>query len=156
MPAKYTMRMAEKQELPKPTHPMAEWGKDHWNTFAYIESICVDYPDGIGKPDHRSIQCNTNRHPGLVTMHPFTGKPREGANYGIRLKDKTLPGPDYDEWDCIDDMAAEGLVRNVGTGLYPQYTMTDKGCEMAAKLRKHKSNGGQFSNFDVSKENENQ
>ena len=46
------------------------------------------------------------------------------------------------------------LVENVVTGLYPQHTMADKGCEMAAKLRKHKSNGGQLSNFDVSKENE--
>ena len=58
-----------------------------------------------------------------------------------------LPGPDYDEWDCLEDAEAEGLIENVGTGINPIYRMTDRGNEVAGLLRSHKSNGGSFSNF---------
>ena len=87
--AKYAMGMAEKQELPEPKYPMKQWGRDHWSTFAYIEGICVDYPDKIGKPDHRKIQCNANRH-------PWPGQPAIHNIITDVLKFKTMRGmPDF-------------------------------------------------------------
>ena len=77
----------------------------------------------------------------------MTGKPRDGSAYGIRLFDRELPGADYDEWDCIDDIEAEKLIELKGTGINPCFTMTDKGHEMITKLLKHKSTGGNFSDF---------
>lgn len=126
--------------------PMTEWGKDHWSVFAYIENRCVDAIGGIGRPDLRHVQCNVNRHPGLVS-YSLLGSPHDGADHGIRLKDRELPGPDYDEWDCIDDMEHAGLLEHVGTGINPAYKMTPLGSEVIAALRKHKANGGNFASF---------
>lgn len=125
--------------------PIEQWGRDHWSTFAYIETVCVERVIGI--PDRRKIQTNHNRHPHLIHHHSHTPE-LDGARYGIRLKDGvTLPGPDYDEWDCLDDMEEAGLIVDVGTGINPAYRMTEKGCEIAAQLRKHKAMGGQYAEF---------
>ena len=82
--------------------PIEQWGRDHWSTFTYIETVCVEIVIGI--PGRRKIQTNHNRHPRLIHFHSHASE-LDGARYGIRLKDGvTLPGPDYDEWDCLDDM----------------------------------------------------
>ena len=125
--------------------PIDQWGRDHWSAFAYIEAICVER--GYCVPDRRKIQTNHNRHPHLAYYHD---KELDGAQYGIRLKGGvTLPGPDYDEWDCLDDMEEAGLMVDVGTGINPAYRMTEKGCDVAAQLRKHKAMGGQYAGFTV-------
>ena len=41
--------------------------------------------------------------------------PPDGACFGIRLAGGvTLPGPDYNEWDCLADAEHEGLITSVG------------------------------------------
>ena len=131
----------------EPGIEMSRWGKDHWSVFAYIESLCVDYPDGIARPDRRRMQTNPARHPGLVGVMTV-GTVLDATEYGIRLAGgKELPGAYYDEWDCIDDLEWYGLVRSMGTGINPEYRMTEKGMCMAAQLRTHKANGGQYANF---------
>ena len=106
----------------------------------------------IGIPDCRKIQTNHNRHPHLAYYHD---RELDGAQYGIRLKDGvTRPGPDYDEWDCIDDMEEAGLIVDVVTGINPAYRMTEKGCDVAAQLRKHKAMGGQYAQFTIRTEPE--
>lgn len=127
--------------------PMSRWGKDHWSTFAYVETLCVDSPDGMGIPNHQRVQTNYDRHPGLaVSIH---GENHDGARHGIRLAGGVeMPGPAYDEWDCIDDMEAEGLLANVGTGVNPAYRLTEKGMIVAGQLRAHKARGGRYADFE--------
>lgn len=124
--------------------PIEKWGKDHWSTFAYIETVCVDFK---GIPDRRRVMCNPKRHPNLVGFMPMGGM-LDGSKYPIRLfggEEKF----DYDEWDCIDDMEREGLLQNIGTSTNPKFRMTDYGYDVIRKLREHKSNGGRFASFKL-------
>lgn len=117
--------------------PMKDWGRDHWGVFLYIEDVCVNRR---GVPDLRRIQANENRHPGLMGITP-AGTFLDGAKFGIRLAGgRELPGPDYDEWDCIDDLEREGLIEEVGTILHPLFKMTEKGNKIASKRRVDKAN----------------
>ena len=130
---------------PQPGKPIPPdvWGRDHWSTFAYIETRCVDHN---GEPAKQHVQANKNRHPHHLQSH--LGLDLDGAKYPIRLRDGfEIPGPEYDEWDCIDDMIAAGLLEGIGTGLYPVYRLTDLGKTVAGLLRGHKSDGGTFSTF---------
>ena len=132
---------------------MERWGRDHWSVLALVESWCVEGvggTPGYGKPDFRKIQTNMNRHAGVLSYDPIFGQPEDGAHYGIRLRDGTeLAGPEYDEWDCLDDAEREGLIENVGTGFNPVFKMTDRGNMVFGLLRSHKANGGSFGTFDV-------
>ena len=128
--------------------PIEKWGKDHWSVLLYIESICVDGVKGIGKPDLRRIQANLNRHPGLLVNMDVDGTPMDGAKYGIRLAGgKELPGPDYDEWDCVRDLECYGLVESLGTGVNPLFKMTERGNGLAADIRKWRTGGGTLATF---------
>lgn len=143
----YTMTVQKDEEPVPAKYPMSQWGKDHWSTFAYIETLCVDSIDGIGTPDHRRVQTNSNRHPAL-DGNAYNILPCRGEDYSIRLTGgKEIPGPDYDEWDCIDDMISEGLLLHVGTGINPAYRLTKKGTDIIGKLREWKVNGGMFGTF---------
>ena len=123
----------------------ARWGKDHWSVFAYVETCVVDQN---GLLDRRRVQANLNRHPhfagGLAS-----GSQIDGAAYPIRLRNgETLPGPDYDEWDCIDDLELHGLVENIGTGLNRCYRLTFLGENLAGQVRAHKGRGKGFGTFE--------
>jgi len=106
--------------------PMALWGKDHWSTLAYLETRVVDQ---AGKPDLRHLRCDPRRHPGL-------GNGQDGGAYPTRLNDGTTR-EHHDDWDCIDDMVAEGLVVWEGTGVNPVFRLTDLGWQVAGQLRRH-------------------
>lgn len=129
-------------EITKHGVPMGKWGKDHWSLLAYIEAVCVDSIKGIGKPNAHRVQTNHNRH-------PLMGNPFDGAEFGIRLKGgEELPGPDYDEWDCFDDLETVGLIQNLGSGLHRAYKFTNFGNIIVGQLRKHKTEGGNFAEFE--------
>ena len=128
--------------------PLELWGKDHWSTLGYMETVCVDYN---GLPELRMVQCNPARHPQYVAYMPITAQPMDGSKYEIRLAfGKSIPGPDYDEWDCIEDMVSLGLLEDVGFNMTPQYRMTPLGNEVVSKLRSHKAAGGSFGSFHLS------
>ena len=129
------------------TVPIEKWGRDHWSTFAYIETLCVEGSDAIGVPSLQKMQCNADRHPELATFG-LLGTFNDGSAYAIRLADgEEIPGPDYDDWDCVDDMEAEQLLVRVGTGVHPAYTLTDRGKMIAGQLRSHKASGGNWATF---------
>ena len=80
--------------------------------------------------------------------------------WGTRLKgfaidknyeviDKSLRLPNHDDLDCFDDLENAGLIENLGTGLNPAAKLTKKGFAIASELRKHKADGGSFSNFKL-------
>ena len=117
------------------------WGKDHWSTFAYLETKCVNDPKGLGKPNPLQIQTNHNRHPHMGNHH-------DGSGHSIRLKGGVeLPGSDYDEWDCLDDAERLCLIENVGSGINRLYKFTEFGMKIAGQLRAHKMRGGNFADF---------
>lgn len=57
--------------------------------------------------------------------------------------------PDHDDYACLDDFEAAGLVQNVGSGANPRLWLTDKGWKMAGRLRRHKAEGGQWASFNA-------
>ena len=82
----------------------------------------------------------------------FPTRALEGSHYPTRLKEGEVK--DHDDWDCVDDAIEEGLVEDVGTGLNRAYKFTKLGKNAMAKLREFKQEGGQFSNFVFSREDE--
>lgn len=92
------------------------WGKDHWSLLAYVESVCVD---GHGEIDLRRMRCDADRHPGYAVRQGFDDNSHK--KYSTRLQDGELQ--DHDDWDCLDDLEAAGLVEDVGFTMQPRYTV---------------------------------
>lgn len=128
---------------------LEEFGKDHWSTFAYIETVCVDQK---GRPSLDRMRCNMNRHPGLVgaTVNRF-GTAKWKPEYSTRLKGhfqtpNQING--HDDHDCADDLERAGLIKVKGSGIHPVYEMTKLGIQVASMLREHKAKGRNFADFD--------
>ncbi len=133
-----TVRRFEEREVLKPAATLATFGKDHWSTFAYVETRIVDYG---GVPDRRHMRCHGDRHPLLALPE------QDGRGYPTILRGGAELAH-HDDWDCLDDLEREGLLRNVGSGVNPRYELTDSGREVAARLRAHKAAGGNFATFE--------
>lgn len=115
---------------------MAAFGKDHWSTFAYVETLCVD---GNGTPDNRRMRC-------IDARHPLYGHGHDASAYPTRLKDnKTIAG--HDDWDCVLDLINVGLLEAVGSEMNPRFAMTPRGFVVAGLLRRWKASGGNFASF---------
>ena len=113
-------------EVKRPVAP-ALWGSDHLSTLLYLESRAVDYE---GRLDKRHMRCDPRRHPGHAHDGTAMGPPSPTRLYGgVEL-------PDHDDWDCIDDLEAERLVSDVGTGLNPRPVLTDRGWNVVHALRR--------------------
>lgn len=130
--------------------PIEQWGADHWSTFAYLETCIVD---GLGIIDNRKMRCNPKLHREFVNI--ICGELSDGSRYPTRLKDEEIG--DHDDWSCLEDMVAAGLVeaqwRDNGEmfgGAAAKVELTDKGWAVASQLREHKGRGGKFSKFVVS------
>lgn len=124
----------------KPSVPVEQWGKDHWSTFAYLETRAVDYKGVI---NHEHMRCDSDRHPGLANSANRLGG---GKKYPTRLKNGAEKS-DHDDWDCFEDLISVGLVTWEGTGMLPIVAFTDKGRVLAGRLRAFKAEGGNFAEF---------
>ena len=139
--------------------PPESWGKDHWSTLAYLECRIVDHR---GRIEHDHMRCDPDRHPIMY------GAKRRGLMFGSDQKYPTrLRGgvdlADHDDYDCLDDFIAFGLVEVdmptvpgsvLVTGLVEAelmtratYRLTELGQRVAAELRAHKGGGGNFAGF---------
>jgi hypothetical protein len=96
--------------------PMARWGKDHWTTFAYVETRWVDYG---GMLNHDQMRCDRKRHPAFFAARPRAfGADNDGAKYETRLKtEQPVDGRwgfvalfGHDDYDCLADAIREGLI----------------------------------------------
>lgn len=114
--------------------PIDQWSIDHWSTLLYIESRIVDHK---GYVDHRQLRAHPKIHPQFAHQKDAPG---------TRIHPNKIVHP-HDDWSCIEDMIAEGLVEWGGTGTDPQFSLTDRGHRAAASLRKHRSRGGQYKDF---------
>lgn len=128
-------------KIPRPI-PIEMWGKDHWSTFAYIETRCVDYR---GIPELCRMRCDQDIHPALRDgrMPAVLAKKK----YPTRLKHGGTVD-DHDDWSCTEDMEAFDLLEQRGTGIHQIFVLTEKGKDIAAQLRAHKMDGGSFVSFN--------
>lgn len=135
--------------------PMERWGKDHWSTFAYLETVATDRDGHI---DRQRMRCNARLHRELANVSPWNSLV-DGGEYPTRLIDGNLEK--HDDWSCVEDMVAAGLVRAFfrqenydrafgNTEAYIE--LTDEGWRIAAELRQHKAQGGVYHGFRPVKE----
>lgn len=135
--------------------PMNLWGKDHWTTLAYIETVMVDCG---GFQIGRDARMKSNRRHFRVMAEQCPKPKRVGANPGLaivmqnehstKLNDgSTIYG--HDDWCCIQDMAEAGLLTLHQHEIEPGVVIhfSELGREVANKLREHKASGGNFAAF---------
>jgi hypothetical protein len=134
------------------TIPIEKFGKDHWSLLAFIECLCVDNNGNVDDANKMRMRCNEQTHPQYLV------RPRGGLwspKYGTRLKgffdkyDPKLQLPKHDDWNCVEDLEAGGLVKRIGTGINPVFELTIIGKAIATKLREHKASGGMFATFNL-------
>ena len=78
-----------------------KWGKDHWSTFAYVETLAVDGGnDGIAIPDNCKMRTNEKTHPYLVGSTGYITDAFNGSGYPTRLKEGQIEGlvRDWVKW----------------------------------------------------------
>jgi hypothetical protein len=109
--------------------PVDRFGRDHHSTLLYIETRCVDHG---GKVIDENLRCDPKRHPG----HGHNG--RWDPKYGTRLVDNTVLSA-HDDWDCIDDLEAAGLIERHGSTINPIFRLTTAGYAMASTLRRDRA-----------------
>lgn len=137
---------------------MGAWGKDHWSTLAYIETVMVECGGFQIGLDARMR--SNRRH--LRVMHQQCPRPKRAAgrdssltvamdpNGGSRLRDGSTV-PNHDDWMCVQDMAYAGLFTVGPADVEPGETLhlSTLGRQVASQLREHKAAGGQFADFSV-------
>lgn len=89
--------------------PMKHFTKDHWSLLAYVGHCVEDNGGGTGHLALEKLRCNEKSHPLLAG--PYTGRWQD--EYTTRIKAGETQG--HDDWDCLDDLEAEGLVYVVST-----------------------------------------
>ena len=131
--------------------PMDQWGKDHWSTLAYLETRAVE---GGGVINNRQMRCDARLHREFAHMgldHSIVG----GGKYPTLLKD-SRELENHDDWSCLEDMVAGGLIAAWYRVKYPnrafansiaKIKLTELGWWIVGQLRIHKANGGQFAAF---------
>lgn len=136
-----------------PPRTIDTFGKDHWSTFAYADSVCAGQ-DGI--PNRDRMRCNHHRHlhlAGPITLQSATlGVFDVKGRYRYHTRTRNGELREHDDWDCIDDLVDAGLMCNTGTTINPCWLITEAGLRVVAKLRAHKQAGGTFSSFTVTTE----
>ena len=85
----------------------SNWGKDHWSTLAYIDTICVEKAGAMVAPDPK-MRCNNRRHRHLI--------PRVWGGwedkYSSSLRDGSI-AVGHDDWDCVQDLVEFGFLKCV-------------------------------------------
>lgn len=141
----FTLQRAEPSEQRElPSVPVEKFGKDHWSAFGYIECRIVD---NEGIPDRNHLRCDPDRHPGLGGSRIDYTSSQGKKKYPTRLAGDNEFLPDHDDWDCLYDLEAVGLLNDIGTGVNPVFRLTELGHTVAAALRKHKAEGKMFATF---------
>lgn len=146
--------------------PVNLFGKDHWSTLAYIETVMTDLGgfqvgfDPRMRQNRRSYRVMTEQcpKPRRATMANAMQWGGWDNKYSTVLKDKTMI-ENHDDWACVQDMAEAGFLEVFDTT--KKRTATAADCEPGTllhlsplgratsnKLREHKAGGGTFSNFE--------
>lgn len=136
--------------------PMSHWGKDHWSTLAYAETVMTDCGgfqvgvDGRMRSGRRNFRVMTQGCPKPKRAGGGAAAPAVVMEPGhsTKLKDgQCVTG--HDDWSCIQDMAAEGLFNCGPDDVEPGVilSLSDKGTKILNALREFKRGGGQYAAF---------
>jgi len=139
--------------LPDGYVPVALFGKDHWSTLAYMETVMVECAGFEVGFDPRMRQNRRNYrvmweqvpHPKRVDSRSARGMVMD-LKYSTKMKDGSVV-QGHDDWSCVQDMANAGFLTAVvepGKVLH----LTPLGRKMSDELRAHKRAGGSFGNFN--------
>jgi hypothetical protein len=123
--------------------PIEKFGKDHWSTLLYVKARAVDFK-GLLEMDR--MRTDLSRHPQYAT--PLKIQAGGTKKYPTRLSsgEKLL---DHDDWECLDDLVAAGLLVSTGTGIHPAYQPTLRGWEIVSRLRQRLATGNRnYAGFD--------
>lgn len=147
--------------------PISAWSKDHWSTLGYIETVMVEM-SGIFQIgfDPRMRQYRRNFRV-MAQQCPKPARPKEtSVDQGIvmTLENSTVLNDGsivrgHDDWDCLQDMADEGLFQtesgdtkldqaDIEPGV--KIRLSEKGIALCAALRAHKMTpNGTYKNFSA-------
>jgi hypothetical protein len=140
--------------------PIERFGKDHWSTLAYAESVmmeCAGFQIGFDprmrqNRRHYRVMMNECRHPARPTSASDHGC-MWNDKYSTVLSDGSLVSG-HDDWHCVQDMAEAGLLAVQGRVIGAEdcepgvtFLLSELGREAASHLREHKSQGGIFGTF---------
>lgn len=129
--------------------PPETWGKDHWSTFAYLETLTVDRK---GVVQNAKMRCNNRLHREFATDRQL----KMTKEYPTITKQG--PIHKHDDWSCVEDMVYYGYItaetRQVSKAFNDntqcRVALTPFGQKIAAELRQHKAAGGNFADFTPS------
>lgn len=119
--------MTEQTVIPRPV-PMHLWGRDHWSTFAYVGYVAT----GEREIDKDKMRTDLDRHPHGEGYRKRMLGAGSDKKYPTRLRGGTEL-PDHDDWDCLDDAVAAGLL-TWGTWTVPWVVLTDAGLEAFTQI----------------------
>ena len=138
--------------------PMSKWGKDHWSTLAYIDTVITDY---VYFPIIKNDRMRTTKN-NLIILHnngiykkekfirdgSYIKSEVEVKEYPTRLNDGTEI-KDHDDFSCIVDFAKEGLLNKDEKHITvdSKIKLSKLGRDVINKLREHKSKGKNFADF---------
>mgnify|MGYP001587956214 CR=1 FL=1 len=105
-----------------PRTPISSFGAQHWAMLLTVESAVVN---------HEPFPANVLRaHP--RRRLPFHAPPWDRRVSGTVLLDGTRL-PDHDDWDCLDDLEAAGLLGPAK----PVHPLTDEGWRVVGMARRY-------------------
>lgn len=99
----------------KQTVPMERWGKDHWTTLLYLETVCVDHGGKVEAVRMRTSKHNwrlAGRIHGEINIMKKDEYPtRLIPTQAERAKyDRVDLIGGHDDWECMNDMADLGFL----------------------------------------------
>jgi hypothetical protein len=130
-----------------------DYCKDHWSLLGFIESRVEAYNVGpnTGRLDLRHMRVNPTLHPQFNNGNGW--KPE----YGSRLQGYWVEGQpnnpdklilDHDDIHCLEDMERAGLIEwQSSANMFVK--LTPYGVEVASRLRRHKLEGKNYSEFKI-------
>ena len=130
------MKLTDREALKREGYvPVDRFGKDHWSLLGYIGTCVVD---------GQELDPRLMRRQGNQFWKPEYGSRLKG--YFKDKSNKSLLLTDHDDWSCLHDLEAEGLiVRPSAVSLV--VGLTPKGQAFEAALREHKQADGNFAQF---------
>ncbi len=99
-------------------------GRDHASTLLYLQTVEANYKGDVRT--HRNGEHMRYK----LRNYPVAW---ESPDDGTRLWDGSVIG-DHDDFDCLDDLEAIGLLVNIGTGFQPVVRLTKRGHDACAAM----------------------
>jgi hypothetical protein len=117
-----------------------------------LETVIVDHRGIFSDRLRMSMRTNPETHPAYgYWLHE---QPRWRPEWGTRMfyssVGTTIVRDDlHDDWDCLEDMEAAGLLVNNGSGMNPVLQLTDRGVRVHGLARTHRADGKRLVDFRI-------